>query len=103
LTARSYVERMPVSIIQDSSNDGLPTAEQSVILEVDDTGTGIPEDKLTKIFDPFFTTKPTGKGTGLGLSVCWQIVEMHGATIDFTNRAGGGVRARIIFSAHERG
>jgi signal transduction histidine kinase len=48
-----------------------------VSLQVQDTGTGIPEENLHKIFEPFFTTKQPGKGTGLGLSVSYGIVKMH--------------------------
>ncbi|MEE8251430.1 MAG: ATP-binding protein [Gemmatimonadales bacterium] len=99
LTVRSYAS--PVRQLASDPNsverENLLTGESDVILEVDDTGTGIPEDKLAKIFDPFFTTKPTGKGTGLGLSVSWQIVDMHGASIEFKNRDEGGVTVTIIF------
>jgi signal transduction histidine kinase len=66
-----------------------------VIIRVDDSGPGIPQELLGKIFDPFFTTKPTGRGTGLGLSVSQQIVEMHGGAIEIGNRDEGGARVTI--------
>jgi signal transduction histidine kinase len=53
----------------------------SVIVEISDTGCGIPEEQLNRIFDPFYTTKPVGEGTGLGLSISFGIVERHQGTI----------------------
>ena len=46
-----------------------------LVVEVSDTGKGIPAANLNRIFDPFFTTKPVGKGTGLGLSICYGIID----------------------------
>jgi len=62
----------------------------AVVLEVSDTGSGIPEAHLSKVFDPFFTTKPPGKGTGLGLSVCLGIVQDHHGMITVQSQEGRG-------------
>jgi PAS domain S-box-containing protein len=70
--------------------------EGVVVVEIVDTGTGIPPEQLSKIFDPYFTTKPAGQGTGLGLAVTKTIIEMHGGRIQIANAAGGGVMATIL-------
>ena len=90
--------RRPLMLISGAEDvQEMESGQHAVFLDVEDTGTGIPEEELAKIFDPFFTTKPTGKGTGLGLSVTRQIVEMHGARMHVRNRKEGGVKVTITF------
>jgi signal transduction histidine kinase len=78
-------------------------AGRRVVMETEDTGSGIPEDKLDRLFEPFFTTKPVGSGTGLGLSVSRKIIELHRGTISIVNRAGTrGVAVTITFPVPDR-
>ncbi len=58
-----------------------------LVIEVEDTGIGIPRDNIKKIFSPFFTTKQIGKGTGLGLAVSYGIVKMHRGSIAVESNA----------------
>jgi len=85
--------------VGDSRSESFRVGRNIVVAEIDDTGNGIPEDKLAKIFEPFYTTKPTGKGTGLGLSVVKTIVDLHGGTIDVRNLHDAGVRVTLMFQA----
>ena len=63
---------------------------ESLVLEVNDDGPGVPDDVQNKIFDPFFTTKDVGKGTGLGLTVAYAIIQEHGGRITVRSNPGAG-------------
>ena len=67
----------------------------SVLVDIADTGPGIPRANLARIFDPFFTTKPVGKGTGLGLSICYGIIKKMGGEIDVRSSVGLGTTFSI--------
>lgn len=62
----------------------------SAVIEVDDTGSGIEPEHLSKVFEPFFTTKPVGKGTGLGLSISYGIIQQHRGRIHVQSEKGKG-------------
>ena len=67
------------------------------VIEVADTGQGIPPEHLARIYDPFFTTKGPKKGTGLGLSISYGIVHEHEGLIEVDSAVGGGTRFRLEF------
>lgn len=70
-----------------------------VLIEVSDTGVGIPRENITKIFEPFFTTKEIGKGTGLGLAVCYGILTEHDGSLDVQSTPGLGTTFTISLPA----
>jgi two-component system NtrC family sensor kinase len=74
---------------------------EEVVLEVQDTGIGIPREEQTKIFEPFYTTKPPGRGTGLGLSICYGIVEDHRGRIEVDSAPGRGATFRVRLPARQ--
>jgi signal transduction histidine kinase len=73
----------------------LESDSPAVVIEIADTGTGIPEELIGRVFEPFFTTKDEGAGTGLGLAICRRIVQQHRGTLEIESRPGGGTTVRI--------
>jgi two-component system, NtrC family, sensor kinase len=73
--------------------------EDTVSIDVEDTGRGFGDDVIPRVFEPFFTTKEPGQGTGLGMSVARSIVEEHGGSIFAQDRPEGGARVRVVLPA----
>ncbi len=71
------------------------TKDDGVWIEIEDTGAGIPQEKLSRIFEPFFTTKPIGTGTGLGLSLSYNIIQKHKGKITVESELGKGSKFHI--------
>jgi signal transduction histidine kinase len=74
-------------------------AAGQVVLEVRDTGGGIPPEIRSRVFEPFFTTKSVGTGTGLGLSICHGIVTSLGGEITLDSETGKGTTFRVVLPA----
>jgi two-component system NtrC family sensor kinase len=75
---------------------GNPERSDEVMVELEDTGAGIPREDLPKIFEPFFTSKQPGRGTGLGLSICYGIVQQHGGRILVDSQVGQGSLFQVL-------
>jgi signal transduction histidine kinase len=78
----------------------LPGGRPAVVIEVEDTGLGIPPSVLPRVTEAFFTTKEEGKGTGLGLTICKRIVEQHGGDLAIKSQLGEGTTIRITLPVH---
>jgi two-component system cell cycle sensor histidine kinase/response regulator CckA len=95
IRTRNVSERESIKL----SDLGIAVGEYALI-EVEDTGIGIPPDVLGKIFEPFFTTKEIGKGTGLGLSTVYGIVKQTGGYVFADSKVGAGTTFRVYLPRH---
>ncbi len=76
--------------------------QDRALVEVEDTGPGVPEEIVPRIFTPFFTTKGPGTGTGLGLAIAYSIVERHGGVLSLRRAPEGGARFEVDLPAAPR-
>ena len=91
--AAQAIEERGRIVIRAKQHDG------KILVEIEDTGHGIPEDKIDQIFNPFFTTKEPGKGTGLGLFIVRQVVERNKGRISVKSKVGEGTTFMLEFPA----
>jgi two-component system sensor histidine kinase HupT/HoxJ len=71
-------------------------ASAQIVVQIRDTGPGIPAAEIPRVFEPFYTTKEVGKGTGLGLAISYGIIQEHGGQIAASNHPDGGA----LFTVH---
>ena len=105
---RSVFTNLVINAVEAIDGDGgsvsiklSETGQNSVKVEVIDTGHGIAADDISKVFEPYFSTKETG--TGLGLAIVKKAIDDHGGTISVASKEGSGTTFTIILPANEKG
>lgn len=91
---------LPRSLMAPAGEDSTIPDGEYVLIEVTDSGTGIPPSVIPKIFEPFFSTKEIGSGTGLGLSTVYGIIKQTGGHIYVASAEGHGTQFYIYFPSH---
>ena len=80
----------------------IPTTDEDLkpgayaLLELEDTGSGMPPEVVARVFEPFFTTKTSGRGTGLGLSMVYGFAKQSGGTVTIESKPGRGTTFRLF-------
>jgi len=101
------IEQVLINLLDNASDavegDGVVRVAASaypdrVEIAVEDSGTGLPDEMVSRVFEPFFTTKRLGQGTGLGLAVSLGIAQQHGGGLRFENRPAEGIGARVVLT-----
>lgn len=87
IQAMDYSGTLTISVTKEYEN---------AIIEIKDTGSGIPSDIQSEIFKPFYTTKPKGEGSGLGLDIVYKILKAHNGEITFSTNSDGTVFTVIL-------
>ena len=97
VNAAHAIEKTIEDGIQSKGRIAIKTYDQDgfVVIEILDTGSGIPEEIISRIFDPFFTTKEPGKGTGQGLSIAHNVIRNHDGSISVSSTVGEGTTFTI--------
>ncbi|MDD5505850.1 MAG: ATP-binding protein [Candidatus Omnitrophica bacterium] len=105
ITVRSYLKRLGETERSRINKEIVyfTSGEEALIVEIEDTGTGISEENLNKIFDAFFSTKGPKGGAGLGLGICLSIVDMHKGLIDVESQLGKGTKVTITLKLATEG
>ncbi|MFM9889396.1 MAG: ATP-binding protein [Rickettsiales bacterium] len=101
VTRIESMESLPRHLIAPTEDEAIVPGEY-ILVEVEDSGTGIPPEIVKNIFEPFFSTKEVGSGTGLGLSTCYGIIKQSGGYIFVDTEIGRGTNFHLYFKRYEQ-
>jgi two-component system cell cycle sensor histidine kinase/response regulator CckA len=93
---------LPRGVIAPSADDEMMVPGEYILVEVEDTGSGIPPEIIKSIFEPFFSTKEVGSGTGLGLATCYGIIKQTGGYIYVKSEVGIGTNFMLYFKRFQQ-